>query len=830
MREKELRSWLENSGQGKSTIRSRISNLNRIENAMGELDALLDAEGYDAVAVKLKYSTKDKNEKKDNPSPIKFDTENIKEGLDSLATALRIYDRFRSSDPSLSSDDASVVQLTRVEIEGVMDAYEAYREAGEDGPFLGKNFRTPKGFWVRSSQPRKNRVFPSKPVHYGANGRVGSSGGWGAPSYSAAALHNSGFMIVDEQDQPVAFPTDKPFLVRDADRIRLCALNYFIAPARERGEAYVSIRAGDLSKELMLNEAWPNVCQALKGKKFQELAGVPPPVQEGPDASTTTTFTFDVREDGKQRTMETIAHSQSPTATNLILYGPPGTGKTYATAWEAVRLCLGDDTAAPFIGDRDALMAEYRRLVGEGRIEFTTFHQSMSYEEFVEGLRPVTDAEQEMETSAGFRLEAVPGIFYRISKRAEERGAVTIPEAEGRHTADIGLISHDGGKLFKMSLDDIGTEEGETIFDECVAENKILMGHNLDVDWSASEYSDVDQIHARAIQVPGHEDLTKHQGKVDFHNTLRNKVKKGDLIFASRGLTKIRGIARVTGDYFFEGNRHDNYKHGRPVVWLWTSLDNASDLNVSNFFEKDFGSHTLHALPNDIDWELLRRQVNNPLEMGQKQSAGHVLIIDEINRANISKVFGELITLLEQDKRLGAQNELRVQLPYSKKRFGVPSNLHIVGTMNTADRSIALLDTALRRRFTFQELMPDPTILSEDVGGVNLRELLSTINERIEYLFDREHQIGHAYFTGCHSRADVEDVMRYKVIPLLAEYFYEDWSKVAAVLGDGDGMAGTYFLEAKKLSPPAGFADDELAGEKLRWSVKADFDFSEFEA
>ena len=163
------------------------------------------------------------------------------------------------------------------------------------------------------------------------------------------------------------------------------------------------------------------------------------------------------------------------------------------------------------------------------------------------------------------------------------------------------------------------------------------------------------------------------------------------------------------------------------------------------------------------------------------------------------------------------------------RRFGVPPNLHIVGTMNTADRSIALLDTALRRRFTFQELMPDPTVLSEDVGGINLRTLPSTINERIEYLFDREHQIGHAYFTGCRSKADVEDVMRYKIIPLLAEYFYEDWSKVAAVLGDGDGMAGKYFLEARKLSPPAGFAEDELAGEKLRWRVKADFDFSEFE-
>ncbi|MEY9772524.1 5-methylcytosine-specific restriction endonuclease McrBC GTP-binding regulatory subunit McrB [Sinorhizobium fredii] len=160
--------------------------------------------------------------------------------------------------------------------------------------------------------------------------------------------------------------------------------------------------------------------------------------------------------------------------------------------------------------------------------------------------------------------------------------------------------------------------------------------------------------------------------------------------------------------------------------------------------------------------------------------------------------------------------------------------------MNTADRSIALLDTALRRRFAFRELMPDVTELRKAMGarkldvenldGVNLSKLLTTINERIEYLFDREHQIGHAYFTGCRDRADLDEVMRHKVIPLLAEYFYEDWSKVAAVLGDGPGTAKAHFLEAKKLSPPAGFADDELGGEKLRWSVKAEFDFSEFSA
>jgi hypothetical protein len=194
--------------------------------------------------------------------------------------------------------ETNLPSLERAKVETTMDAYDQFRQAGENGTFLERNFTEPKNFWVRSTRNRSNRVFPSKPIHFGANGQVESSGGWGGPSYSAAALHNSGYIIVDEQDQPVDFPTDKPFLIRDADRIRLCALNYFIAPARERGEAYVSIRAGDLSKELMLNEAWANVCQTLKGKKFQELADVPPPVQEGPDASTTTTFMFDVRKDG----------------------------------------------------------------------------------------------------------------------------------------------------------------------------------------------------------------------------------------------------------------------------------------------------------------------------------------------------------------------------------------------------------------------------------------------------------------------------------------------------------------------------------------------------
>lgn len=192
----------------------------------------------------------------------------------------------------------------------------------------------------------------------------------------------------------------------------------------------------------------------------------------------------------------------------------------------------------------------------------------------------------------------------------------------------------------------------------------------------------------------------------------------------------------------------------------------------------------------------------------------YILIIDEINRGNISKILGELITLLEPSKRKGESEALEVKLPYSQEPFSVPNNLYIIGTMNTADRSIALLDTALRRRFEFIEMMPDSSKLSTTCDDINLQELLKVMNNRIEFLLDRERTIGHAFFIDVKNLNDLQAVFNNKILPLLQEYFYDDYAKINAVLND-NGMLESKTMRDMKIS----LSDEFVDSEKKIWTI-----------
>lgn len=448
---------------------------------------------------------------------------------------------------------------------------------------------------------------------------------------------------------------------------------------------------------------------------------------------------------GKEHTMRNESIDK-----NIILYGPPGTGKTYSTVIYAVAIVenksiskLKEEAAK----DYNAVFERYKKYKDEGRIEFTTFHQSYGYEDFIEGIRPVMDDE----TDSDISYEISAGVFKEFCDK-------TISISGGE---EFEQYLNSSPVVWKVSLAGTGNNP---VREECLANNHIRIGWD---DYGPDLQSDI------------------ADGKAIL-NAFYSKMRKGDIVFSCFTASTVDAIGVVTGDAAWDDS-FDDYKRVRAVKWLVKGIhEDITDINGG----KTMTLSTVYRLNNISVSDALSLVKKNSKENLKfvESDRNYVFIIDEINRGNISKIFGELLTLIEPNKRLGASEEASARLPYSKTLFGVPNNVYILGTMNTADRSIALLDTALRRRFSFKEIMPQPELLDDVViDGLNVGTMLESMNRKIKALYDREHMIGHAYFMALKENKNKDlffDIFTQKVFPLLQEYFYDDYKKIRAILGD----------------------------------------------
>lgn len=439
-------------------------------------------------------------------------------------------------------------------------------------------------------------------------------------------------------------------------------------------------------------------------------------------------------------------------AKNTILYGPPGTGKTYSTVLYAVAAIEKKELDAIKAEPYDAVLERFDRYKREGLIETTTFHQSYGYEEFVEGIRPVLESDSD--ELGEVRYEIASGIFKRFCDRA---GQPVLKERK-----NLGL--NQAPTVWKVSLE--GTYDNPTRT-ECLANGHIRIGWD---GYGAAIGADTD--------------FSKDGGK-NVLNAFLYKMKIGDIVLSCYSNTTIDAVGIVTGEYEWH-DEYERFKRLRKVNWLVKDI--REDITEANGGTTMTLSAVYKLSVSAADaLRLVEKYKKDTREM-EPNTKNYVFIMDEINRGNISKIFGELITLIEPAKRIGQPEGMTIKLPYSQKAFGVPDNVYLIGTMNTADRSIAAIDTALRRRFQFKEMRPDAQVLADImVEDLSIQDLFIRMNRKISILYDREHTIGHAYFMPLKKDPTVEtlaEIFEDQIVPLLQEYFYEDYEKIRLVLGD----------------------------------------------
>lgn len=467
---------------------------------------------------------------------------------------------------------------------------------------------------------------------------------------------------------------------------------------------------------------------------------------------------------------------------NQILYGPPGTGKTYHTINKALAIIEGKDEKELEKEERSEIKSRFDKYINLGQIVFTTFHQSLGYEDFVEGIKP--DIEEDKDGVRSVVYEKKDGIFKELCNKAR-----VIP------------VEFTDGKKYHF----------EDAWNELISQ--VQSHQEIEQDYVLGILTPKKGLKITEITNSGNLRLTPKGINGKEYTVSFNRLKVLQNAFPN--LSKVKNID----------------KEFRSIIGGMNSTAYWACLNfINNWLEKTNGN----------------RKIKEPIEKPKP----HVLIIDEINRGNVSQIFGELITLIEKDKRAGEDEALEITLPYSHERFSVPNNLYIIGTMNTADRSVEALDTALRRRFSFEQMLPKPSLLlpekllyslwkkywninwdnvawledekqfcelfkieilsnSDDKkkklleeefekgsgsemfatmfseNAINFDSILLKINERLEALLSSDHLIGHSYFMGVYSLNDLKDVFYDKIIPLLQEYFYGDYGKIGLVLGYG---------------------------------------------